>query len=198
MRKIFPALTTLILILVFPTMGWSADYQKGITAYKGGDYSTALWQLEPLAKQGHVRAQFNLGVMYHNGNGVSQNYYTAVKWYRYSCEQKDAEACFNLAFLYDNGQGVPHNYKAAVLWYRHGAQLGDARSQINLAGKYYAGKGIPRDYVFAHMWANIAGSLGNEQAAKKRDFIAKQMTSSQIGKATTFARECIRKHYKGC
>ena len=34
------------------------------------------------AKQGLENAQFNLGVMYHKGQGVPQDYKTAVKWYR--------------------------------------------------------------------------------------------------------------------
>jgi TPR repeat protein len=35
-----------------------------------------------LAKQGHATAQFNLGIMYDNGRGVTQDYAKAVHWYR--------------------------------------------------------------------------------------------------------------------
>ena len=36
------------------------------------------------AEQGDSVAQFNLGVLYCNGQGVIQNYKEAVKWYRKS------------------------------------------------------------------------------------------------------------------
>jgi TPR repeat protein len=49
--------------------GWSADYQKGLNAYNKRDYATVLREWKPLAEQGHARAQYNLGLMYYNGNG---------------------------------------------------------------------------------------------------------------------------------
>ena len=45
-----------------------------------------------LIKQGDTNAQFNLGVMYEDGRGVTQDYQEAVKWYRKAAEQGDAEA----------------------------------------------------------------------------------------------------------
>jgi hypothetical protein len=51
-------------------VSWSQDFQKGLTAYKSGDYATALREWTPLAKQGDAFAQYNLGVMYGNGQGV--------------------------------------------------------------------------------------------------------------------------------
>ena len=38
-------------------------------AYNRGDYATALRLLRPLADQGDASAQYNLGVMYDNGQG---------------------------------------------------------------------------------------------------------------------------------
>jgi hypothetical protein len=73
-------------------MSWSADFQKGYTAYKSGDYATALREWEPLAKQGNAFAQYNLGLMYDKGRGVPQDYKTAVKWYRLAAEQGNAVA----------------------------------------------------------------------------------------------------------
>ena len=48
-----------------------ADFQAGVDAYKRGDYDTPLKELQPLAEQGHMEAQFNLGLMYYKGLGVS-------------------------------------------------------------------------------------------------------------------------------
>ena len=63
-------------------VSWGADLQKGLAAYKSGDYATALREWKPFAEQGNVSAQSNLGYMYQTGKGVTQDYKTAIKWYR--------------------------------------------------------------------------------------------------------------------
>ena len=45
-------------------VGWSANFQKGMEAYKNGDYATALKEWKPLAEAGDTDAQYNLGIMY--------------------------------------------------------------------------------------------------------------------------------------
>ncbi len=60
-----------LLILLFGTPAF-ADFQKGLDAAKSGDYATALKEWRPLAGQGNTDAQYNLGMMYMNGLGVTQ------------------------------------------------------------------------------------------------------------------------------
>ena len=65
MRKLTATLClTLTILLGSAGMSASADFQKGLTAYKSGDFATALREWKPLAEQGNVNAQFNLGFMY--------------------------------------------------------------------------------------------------------------------------------------
>ena len=80
--KNLTAIFCLTLTLLLGSMGnsESADFQKGLTAYKSGDYAIVLNNYESLAKLGDSYAQFNLGVLYKKGRGVPQNYKTAVKW----------------------------------------------------------------------------------------------------------------------
>ncbi len=59
-----------------------------------------------LAEQGNADAQFNLGLMYYDGQGVRQDYAEAVKWYRQAAEQGYVKAQYNLGVMYNNGQGV--------------------------------------------------------------------------------------------
>ena len=58
----------------------SIDFQSGLEAYDKGDYQTALKLFKPLAEQGDAEAQFCLGVMYTNGNGVPKDYIQAHMW----------------------------------------------------------------------------------------------------------------------
>ena len=55
------------------------------------------------ADQGDMDAQFSLGVMYDNGQGVIQDYKEAVKWYRLAADQGDAAAQFNLGYMFYEG-----------------------------------------------------------------------------------------------
>ena len=86
-----------------------AGFQEGVDAYECGDYAMALKELRPLAEQGNATAQYNLAVMYDNGQGVPQNFNEAAKWYRKAAEQGEAKAQYNLAVMYAKGQGVPWN-----------------------------------------------------------------------------------------
>ena len=91
-RRLPPILVTFAVLLGSAGEGWSADYQKGLGAYNRGEYATTLGEWKPLAKQGNAGAQFRLGDMYHQGEGVPQNHKTAVKWYRLAVEQGEADA----------------------------------------------------------------------------------------------------------
>ena len=94
-----------------------------------------------LAKKGYPWAQFNVGVMYANGEGVSQSDAKAIKWYRKGAQQGNADAQMHLGVMYANGQGVPENDAEAVKWYRKAADQGDAYAQNNLGVRYYLGEG---------------------------------------------------------
>jgi TPR repeat protein len=79
MRNIFLAfIATLTLNL---TTAHAADFQKGLTAYKAGDYATALKEWKPKAEQDDARAQSNLAVLYLNGQGVPQDYVRTLVWF---------------------------------------------------------------------------------------------------------------------
>ena len=73
------------------------DYDKVLEASRAGDCKTALQEWRPLAEQGNAAAQFNLGQMYFEGEGVPQDDDEALKWYRLAAEQGIAAAQSNLA-----------------------------------------------------------------------------------------------------
>ena len=62
------------------------------------------------AGQGHAEAQYNLGVMYYEGQGVRQDYHKAVEWFCKAANQGFAQAQNNLGVMYDEGQGVRQKY----------------------------------------------------------------------------------------
>ncbi len=66
--------------MLFGSMGMSAsaDFLKGLTAYRSGDYATALRKWKPLAERGNANAQSNIGAMYYDGKGVPRTSFSRV------------------------------------------------------------------------------------------------------------------------
>ena len=122
------------------------------------NYDTAAELWRPLANQGNADAQYNLGIMYENGNGVPQDYAEAVTWFRKAADQGNTKAQYGLGVMYENGNGVPQDYAEAVKWFRKAAEQGDANAQYNLGVVYYNGQGVPQDFVEAHKWYNLAAA----------------------------------------
>ncbi|ENW1538914.1 sel1 repeat family protein [Neisseria gonorrhoeae] len=83
------------------------------------------------AEQGNAAAQFNLGVMYENGQRVRQDYVQAVQWYRKASEQGDAQAQYNLGLMYYDGRGVRQDLALAQQWLGKACQNGDQNSCDN-------------------------------------------------------------------
>ena len=96
MKRLGIVSAAIISVVMLATSAFAQDFQKGADAYIAGDYATALQEWRPLAEQGYASAQYNLGQMYTNGEGVPQDYTEAVKWYRLAAEQGYADAQTNL------------------------------------------------------------------------------------------------------
>ena len=197
-KALFAGSFVALAALSFSPMVQAQDLLEGVEAAQRGDFATAMREWKPLAEQGNLRAQYNLGLMYHTGRGVPQDYGAAVEWYRKSAAQGADRAQYNLGTMYHNGQGVPQDYGAAVKWYRRAAEQGYAAAQSNLGTMYTNGLGVPQDYVRAHMWENLAGAQGDKIAAKNREKIAKKITPAQIAEAQKLARDCLARKYKDC
>ena len=50
------------------------------------------------------------------GQGVPQDYKTAVKWYRLAAEQGYADAQYNLGVMYGMGTGIIQDWVYAHMW----------------------------------------------------------------------------------
>ena len=189
-------LHTIILSFLF-SFSVFADWEAGVDAYQAGDYATALKEFKLLAEQGDADAQFNLGVMYEDGQGVTQDYKKALKWYRLAAEQGDATAGHQLGVMHHYGWGVKTNYKEALRFYRLAAPQ-VVQSQYSLGAMYYQGQGVNQDIVIAYMWFYVAAKNGNPRTKGNVNVLAKEMKPKQITKAQKLARECIEKNYKDC
>ena len=180
------ALVLSIVCLVVPA--W-ADFQAGMDANNREDYATALREWRPLAEKGDALAQYNLGVLYRKGRGVTQDDVQAREWYDKAAVQGQAKAQFNLGTLYFNGEGVPKDYKQALRWFRLAADQGEALAQTKIAIMYEEGQGVPKDIVQAYKWYSLAITSGDKPATLLRNSLADHMTQAQIAEAKKLAQE---------
>lgn len=86
----------------------------------------AQWRNE--ASQGDVFAQFNIGVMYRDGDGVQQDYTEAMKWFKLAAAQGNAKVQFIIGAIYVMGQGVTQDFRIAKEWFRKVCDNGDQQS----------------------------------------------------------------------
>jgi hypothetical protein len=84
-----------------------------------------------LAEQGNAQAQFELGTMYSEGQGIPRSYTKAVKWYQLAAYQGHSGAQNNLGMMYAEGKGVRRNYTEAYAWVSLVVAKGDTYAIIN-------------------------------------------------------------------
>ncbi len=71
--------------------------------------------------------------MYEQGQGVTQDYVLAVKWFRKAAEQGEVLAQSILGNKYEIGHGVTQDFVEAAKWYGRAAEQGDKFAQTRLA-----------------------------------------------------------------
>jgi len=71
---------TLILLLIFISSHVKADFNDALINYENKHYTAAFNEFNRLARIGNKRAQFNLAVMYLNGQAVNQDLKKAYAW----------------------------------------------------------------------------------------------------------------------
>ncbi|UJP05643.1 MAG: sel1 repeat family protein [Nitrosomonas sp.] len=84
------------------------------------------------AEQGYADAQFNLGLLYANGEGVPQDMRQAVELFRKAADQGHVDAQNNLGAMYFTGEGVDRNEKKAIEWFEKAAAQGNEEARANL------------------------------------------------------------------
>lgn len=145
------------------------------------------------ANDGEPGAQYLLGFMYAEGQGVKQDFSEAVKWYIKAANQDHAGAQLTLGMMYAEGRSVKKDDRKAVKWYTKAAQQGNAGVQMMLAAMIAEGRGSRKDVVESYKWMLLAEKNGKDVVKDKATLIAK-MTEKQITDAKKRAGEFTKKY----
>jgi TPR repeat protein len=131
-------------------------YQQGLTAQKAQKWKKAAQFYEQSAKLGYAKAQYALGYFYRVGQGVKQDYASAVGWFKKAAKQGNVPAQTSLGIRYLMGQGVDKDYQLALMWLNKAADMGSTYAANELGYMYSAGDGVPADGKKAYKWYRVA------------------------------------------
>jgi len=76
-------------LLCFSSASYADLFEEGLNAFGGEKYKMAYLIWKPLAEKGDAAAQYYMGIMYANGQGVEQDFVVAYAWYSIAAEEQD-------------------------------------------------------------------------------------------------------------
>lgn len=149
----------------------------GLSSLKSGDKVSAFEALSFAADKGHPIAQWKLGRMYAEGDGVQRDDYKAFELFSEVADahaddgpnEPNARIVAN-AFVALGGyyrEGIPNTEvkadaaRARQIYQYAASYFGDPEAQVNLARMYYSGEGGDQDVLQAARWAKLAADKGN-------------------------------------
>jgi TPR repeat protein len=132
------------------------NLSEGIIAESKGNYDKALQELRPLAAQGNVNAEVEIGAMYRYGQGVPVDYVQAFNWYSKAASKGNTQAQISVGTLYENGQGVLQDFTRAAMWFSKAAEKGSPPAEFQLGLMYARGQGVPKSWKEAEKLLNKA------------------------------------------
>ncbi|WP_027858256.1 tetratricopeptide repeat protein [Marinobacterium jannaschii] len=183
-----------LLLSLQATYTLAADLGKATRAFDQQDYSVALDELKPLAKEGNHDASNMLGQMYENGWGVDKDLDQAKRLYtrganighldsvnslrglknkeyqkelvkvRQDAESGNAAAQNRLGVMYEFGYGVKRSPEIALDWYRKAADKNYVAALHNIGRCYNFGTGVAQNFSEAETWYRKAAEQGHTEA----------------------------------
>jgi hypothetical protein len=96
--------------------------------------ANSLGSLRKLADRGDADAQWQMGVRYHNGEGVPRDDAQAMQWFLRAAEQGHVIAQATLGAYYWAGRGVPQDLSKSYFWSAIALAQGDENSKSRLEG----------------------------------------------------------------
>lgn len=144
--------------------------QQAEVAYQNKDYSQAYKLFHINAKKNNEEAQYKVGWMYDQGEGVEENDSLAIYWYQKSAAKGHTKAMRNLAFHYL--QEIKPQYRnEALRLLTQAAKLGDEIAAFDLALIYDEGKVNEENDFLALKWYQKSAEMGYVPAMTNLGFL---------------------------
>ena len=154
--------------------------QHGIDLYRAGEIESSLEALRYAAEGGQPVAQWKLGRMYADGDGVGRDEIKAYQYFFRIVEAYDEDDINEreLPFIANafvavgvySLQGIPNSNikrdtsRAFEMFQYAAMNFGDPAAQFNLARMYLEGEGLPKDPMQAIKWLSAAVEKSHMQS----------------------------------
>jgi TPR repeat protein len=155
-------------------------FRSGARALKAGENAKAVTSLEYAADQGHTAAQWKLGRMYAEGEGVKQDDIRAFQYFSRvaNAHAEDSPETPQSRYVANAFVALGHYYlggipnsaikadpnRAREMFSYAASYFGDPDAQYNLARMYLDGVAAPKDPRHAARWLGLAANKGQYQA----------------------------------
>jgi TPR repeat protein len=177
-----PELPEIVKSIEDQAFGGSAEAQHDLAAiYTAGhagvkqNYGRAIDWFTLAAQNGVANARYNLGVLYHQGLGVSVDKSKAVSYYRAAAFLSHPEALYNLGIAALAGEGMETSPQRAELYFTRAANLGLVEGAYNLGRIYGEGMTGEQSDDEALFWYKLAANNGNDEAKSALDALTSRM-----------------------
>ena len=169
-------------LLIGISSGVYANSAKGAIAFKQGEYQKAYEIWLKAAENGDADAQFNIAVMLENGQGISRDLFSALKWYELAARQNYPHA---LDMSEKVQAKITRLHKKELLKHLPKADAGNPQSQIAVATIYAEGRFVKQDKIEALKWLFLAAEKVKNPTTTKRvnrlsDRLKEDLTDEQI------------------
>ena len=199
MRKIKPVVISLFFICAaFAGVAKADAYLRGFQALEQKDYKTALYFLSLFAANGDARANYNLGIMYREGLGVTQDDIEALTHFIAAAEDGHMLGNYAVGLAFLRGRGSDVDAEAALFYLKEATLLGHALSPVEIGRVYFDGKLTEKDVVAAHFWWSVARDRNAPRATEYLNSLSRQMSETQKQKAALQQQRCRTQTLRQC
>ena len=181
------ALSLAIAVSPVAALAQSGDLDTALELIGTGAIDEAIAILEPLAEAGDAEAQYQLGDLYWNANGVEFDAELAGTYFRRAAEAGLAKAQNALAILYLRGNGVEQDLVEGARWQALAAEQGYVPAEVGIGIRYLNGEGVEQNVDTARQWFELAADHGSPEAAYQLGLIYANGTGVEQDFATALA-----------
>jgi TPR repeat protein len=168
--QLFGQLSVLVVILIFSAPSFAGDFEDGMAALKRGERNKGEIILKRAAENGHLEAQYELGIFYQGSGRNHKNMATAIKWFRGPAENGHKNAQYALGRLLTYLKGGLENPAEGVRLLKSAADKGHAGAHYLLARAHYKGVGVPKNTIKAFKLYRKLAAQGHPAAMNMMGF----------------------------
>ena len=190
-RKTILLSISLIFFLNVLAPTFANTLEQAISDFQNGDYKNAQDTWQDLANNDDPDALFNLGQLFHLGQGVVFNETKAAEYFLSAAEMGHTAAQRELANIYFFSSGTPEHQTAAIAWWQQAAAAGDGRSQYILGVLFFTGDLVPQNMALGFAWTLLAIDAGIAEAIQSETAMRGQLSAGDLARSIDLSRSLM-------